>query len=250
MESIRYFYRFLRNSVFRYTAIISGCKLEPIDNILIISPHPDDEILGCGGLISRLNSEEKKCYIIFLTQGENSINKIDKKQLIIERRKLTERAMAISGQTMDRVYFFDYPDGNVSKNHHLAKHLDDMVSQISPSSIFVTHRFEGWNDHVQANIIATEMAKKMRIPLYEYCVWFWYTMPFSKYWKLNWRSVKYTSMSDKEHKNKIDATDVYVNEKSTEGLYYSGLLPKILITSCTWKHELYFKTMFEKIVES
>lgn len=36
---------------------------------LIIAPHPDDEIFGCGGLISRLKRAGSEVYVLFLTVG-------------------------------------------------------------------------------------------------------------------------------------------------------------------------------------
>ena len=46
----------------------------PLNNarLLIIAPHPDDEVLGCGGLISRIKSAGGKIYILFLTLGTTS----------------------------------------------------------------------------------------------------------------------------------------------------------------------------------
>ena len=37
--------------------------------ILILSPHPDDEVLGCGGLISRAKAEGARVYVLFLAIG-------------------------------------------------------------------------------------------------------------------------------------------------------------------------------------
>lgn len=37
--------------------------------ILILAPHPDDEILGCGGLISRAKREGAKIYVLYFTAG-------------------------------------------------------------------------------------------------------------------------------------------------------------------------------------
>ena len=37
--------------------------------ILIIAPHPDDEILGCGGLILRAKQQNAQVYVLYLTVG-------------------------------------------------------------------------------------------------------------------------------------------------------------------------------------
>jgi N-acetylglucosamine malate deacetylase 1 len=38
--------------------------------LLIISPHPDDEVLGCGGLIKKVKDSGGKVYVLFLTVGD------------------------------------------------------------------------------------------------------------------------------------------------------------------------------------
>ena len=38
-------------------------------NILIVAPHPDDEIIGCGGLIKRSQALGAKIHVLFLTVG-------------------------------------------------------------------------------------------------------------------------------------------------------------------------------------
>jgi LmbE family N-acetylglucosaminyl deacetylase len=37
--------------------------------VLVVAPHPDDETLGCGGLITRLAQQGSSFYIIFITDG-------------------------------------------------------------------------------------------------------------------------------------------------------------------------------------
>lgn len=37
--------------------------------LLIIAPHPDDEVLGCGGLIKKVKDAGGKVYVLFLTVG-------------------------------------------------------------------------------------------------------------------------------------------------------------------------------------
>ncbi|HWO07376.1 MAG TPA: PIG-L family deacetylase [Candidatus Paceibacterota bacterium] len=37
--------------------------------LLVVAPHPDDEIFGCGGLIQRVKAEGGKVYVLYLTVG-------------------------------------------------------------------------------------------------------------------------------------------------------------------------------------
>ena len=39
------------------------------ERLLVIAPHPDDEVLGCGGLINKIKSEGGKVYVQILTMG-------------------------------------------------------------------------------------------------------------------------------------------------------------------------------------
>src|SRR3990167_6618803 len=37
--------------------------------LLVIAVHPDDEVLGCAGLINRVKSSGGKVYVLFMTVG-------------------------------------------------------------------------------------------------------------------------------------------------------------------------------------
>lgn len=37
--------------------------------LLVIAPHPDDEVLGCGGLIKKIKDNKGKVYVLFMTVG-------------------------------------------------------------------------------------------------------------------------------------------------------------------------------------
>ena len=38
--------------------------------LLVIAPHPDDEVIGCGGLIAKIKDAGGKVYVLFLTVGD------------------------------------------------------------------------------------------------------------------------------------------------------------------------------------
>lgn len=38
-------------------------------SVLVIAPHPDDEILGCGGTIRKLTDAGENVYVCIVTKG-------------------------------------------------------------------------------------------------------------------------------------------------------------------------------------
>src|SRR3990167_4538917 len=40
------------------------------ETLLIVSPHPDDEVLGCGGLIKKIKDQDGKVFVLFITVGD------------------------------------------------------------------------------------------------------------------------------------------------------------------------------------
>jgi len=38
--------------------------------LLVIAPHPDDEVIGCGGLIQKIKENGGKVFVLFLTVGD------------------------------------------------------------------------------------------------------------------------------------------------------------------------------------
>jgi len=242
MGRLRSTYRNLINHIFWQTAVFRGKSLPDFDSILIVSPHPDDEVLGCGGLLSHQNRQNKSASIVYLTQGENCDARIDPDTLKVERRKLTDKALQAIGQDMNKTFFLNYKDGSVSQDNPETEKLKTLVRQINPQAVFVTHRFEGWNDHEKAFDIMQNILADMPVDLYEYCVWFWYTTPFSKFFDIKWKGARIRRMSEKEYSAKKQAIEAYMNGKSREGIAYSGVLPKILLKFCSIKKELFFKS--------
>ncbi len=45
-------------------------SLQGISSVLCVAPHPDDEVLGCGGLLALLQAQKAKIQVLVLTKGE------------------------------------------------------------------------------------------------------------------------------------------------------------------------------------
>ena len=78
-------------------------------NIIIVAPHPDDEALGCSGLIQRTIENGKQVYVVILSGGGKSHQgccHIDESTLIASRHNLSRKVAEILGLPLSQLYFF------------------------------------------------------------------------------------------------------------------------------------------------
>ena len=116
---------------------------------LVLSPHPDDEAIGCGGTIRRHVLSGDSVRVIFLTSGEQGGHGLTPE----ETAKLREQEAARAGEILGVEYqeFWRAPDGQLCATDDLTVRLREIVSSWRPDWIYVTHSDEMHPDHQAAN---------------------------------------------------------------------------------------------------
>ena len=241
----RYYYK-LRLNLLHLPAILFSKKLNLRDKVVIVSPHPDDEILGCAGLIQKLLNNKKDVYVIMLTKGEAVWDKtlIDPQIVVENRRELTIKAANIVDLSMDKFLFLDWGDGKLSEtenNDLREKELFTILNKLKPDVIFTPHTLDYPTDHFFATEIVKSTLKKYNIStnLAYYCVWLW-TGSYRIFFKLNWNKARIITMNKHELLLKKSAIDAYIKPLTHFGKPYSGELGN-LPKCCKWKRELFFE---------
>ena len=112
------------------------------NRILIIAAHPDDEILGCGGTVSRLVKEGSEISVIILGQGMPSRAQVKEGEeengypaLLKEQSRQANRIIGVKD-----LYFYDLPDNQFDTVPLLVivKIIEDLKKKLQPDIIF-TH---------------------------------------------------------------------------------------------------------------
>lgn len=260
---------FLRYIHIFFLQLRSSCKkqIKVEGKCIFIAPHPDDEALGCGGLISHLCAEGWAPHVIIMTGGggsikrgeevKSNIHKITEEDIIRERRKLTLKSAHEIGLPEENIHFLDFIDGHISeRSEKEMKRLNNLLNEIKPDNLFVPHSREGWPDHIATRSIVLSQLKNQEkknnsksykisnsqkvVPqIFEYCVWIWYY----NVWNLDWKNAYKFLMSKSEHKAKLRAVNAYIKSLAPNGKPWSGVLPKPFIFANTLKTELYFKVL-------
>jgi LmbE family N-acetylglucosaminyl deacetylase len=149
---------------------------------IIFAPHPDDEILGCGGVASKKIAAGVDPHFVFVTDGAAShYGRVAPEVLRRQRRSEAIEAVRRLGGGADKITFLDMPDGKA------ANHADSIVAAVAqllgawrPQSIFVVHSADPTGDHsaVNASVLRAARAYARPVTVYEYPIWYWYHWPW------------------------------------------------------------------------
>lgn len=210
------------------------------DSTLILAPHPDDEVFGCGGLIARLVAEGRAPYVAVLTGGGGSHRNccdVAEEKIVAARRRLTRKALAELGLPPENIYELDYTDGDISGEHQKQEDcLRRIIDELKPATILVPHRGEGWPDHLAVRELGVKLVPK-DAEVYEYCVWMWYYRQRT----LDWTNAVCLRMTPREHARKLAAIQAYTEACAPCGNPWVGVLPQLFVKANSADVELFFK---------
>jgi LmbE family N-acetylglucosaminyl deacetylase len=112
-------------------------------NCLIIAAHPDDEILGCGGIVSKYKNEVD-FYVLILTDGaENRYDNAMQAKL----RSYACSANQIVG--VRKVFFENLPNQKLDEIPilQITQIIEKYIEQIRPKTVFTHHGGDLNKDH-------------------------------------------------------------------------------------------------------
>jgi LmbE family N-acetylglucosaminyl deacetylase len=140
--------------------------------MLVVAPHPDDETLGCGGLIALAAQAGREVVVAALTDGAASHPRsrlYPPDTLAQVRRDELRRAVEILGDGRVETLAFGAPDGELRDFEPGAQ---TWLSGFGPfACVFTTWAADPHPDHQAAYRIARGVAAQWRARLYAYPVW-------------------------------------------------------------------------------
>jgi len=119
-------------------------------SILVVAAHPDDEVLGCGGTLSRLAREGKQVDVMLMTNGESArfdAQAKDDQELCIARNTAAKKASNILGVKSLETY--DFPDNRMDGVDLLdvIKIIELNIKKCKPSLVITHHSGDVNIDH-------------------------------------------------------------------------------------------------------
>lgn len=115
-----------------------------MSNVLVFAPHPDDEILGCGGTMIKHIEAGDEVYVCIATKGcmplfsTESVNKT--------RSEALECHKSIG---VKKTFFLDFPAAMMEKveRYEMNGKILDVIKEVQPDIVFIPHWGDMQKDH-------------------------------------------------------------------------------------------------------
>ncbi len=141
--------------------------------LLIVVPHPDDEVLGVGGLIAALSAAQVHISVVAVTDGEHAYPDDPDAGLGILRSAEQTAALDYLGVPSGNILRLRFPDSDVmSQLPELVERLSALTSQ--HTQLFAPWRGDFHPDHAACGIAAEEVARRTGATLTSYFFWTWH----------------------------------------------------------------------------
>lgn len=176
----------------RATDVLDGLRRLPLTDlkklvgerpVLVLAPHPDDESLGCGGLIAECRARGQDVRVLVLTDGSAShphSREYPPARLVGLRMDEARAAVAELGLPADGIDFLGLPDGrapvHATRLHTVAARIAAYARAHAIGTICTSWPHDPHHDHLAAYRLGRLAAREIGAKLLCYPVWGW-TLP-------------------------------------------------------------------------
>jgi LmbE family N-acetylglucosaminyl deacetylase len=194
--------------------------LPPGARLVVVAPHPDDEVLGCGGLLSTFCGREQALLLVSVTDGEGSHPGSlagPGERLRVQRPLESRAALAALGLDVDRVAWqrLHLADSGVAA--HEAQLAHALVRCLRPGDrVLSTWRLDGHCDHEAVGRASAQAAQTVGAQLIEVPIWAWHwARPDDP--RLPWRRARKLALSPQQLARKRAAIAAHASQLHADG---------------------------------
>lgn len=141
----------------RWPRPIEAC---PERRVVVLSPHPDDEAIGCGGAVLRHVAEGAAVTVIQMADGRWGDRRLHDPSLTAEARAALQQALMTEREAEARAWateagcsvrFLGLPDGAVRPDEAAVLRLAQWLDDCAPELIYLPFVMDLLEDHWQTN---------------------------------------------------------------------------------------------------
>ena len=113
-------------------------------NVLVIAPHPDDEVLGCGGTMCRHVASGDRVTVLVATRGAPELYT---DEAVAKTRAEARAAHGVLGVSETRFLEFPAPALDTVPRYQIASALADIIRELDVQVLYLPHHGDIHSDH-------------------------------------------------------------------------------------------------------
>ena len=158
-------------------------------SVLVFAPHPDDESLGCAGLLAKLRKLGKRIHVVVVSDGAKShpqsVRFSEEDRIRIREQESIAAAKAL-GFRSDHISFLRYPDTSVPSEadptevvQEAVYRITNLINTFRPDQVLTCWRRDPHCDHRATNLLvhravaASDLTLNQEVTIWEYPIWVW-----------------------------------------------------------------------------
>lgn len=113
-------------------------------NVLVIAPHPDDEVLGVGGSVLRHAADGDAVHVVLCTRGRVEDFGVEQVERVRAEARAVHQFLGLAGS-----HFLDLPAARLDTVPRVDIHaaLHRVFEQVKPDTVYVPHPGDVHHDH-------------------------------------------------------------------------------------------------------
>ena len=145
-------------------------------HVMVIAPHPDDEVIGCGGTICRHVAAGDAVSVIYLTRGESSRGYPWLSPAEKQAKRMQEALDSCAILGVRDTLFLEGADGNLNDREvmaNLSREVGNAIASRKPRLIYAPHADDNHADHIAAYHMVLDLCRcaSPRPMVYQYELW-------------------------------------------------------------------------------
>jgi len=131
--------------------------------VLVVAPHPDDEVLGCGGVMARHAAAGDEVHVVVVTRGHPDVFSPESVEQV---RNEMGKAHRVLGVHSARFLDFPAPRLDTVPRHAVADSIFGVLQELQPHTIYVPHHGDMHFEHgliYEASLVAARPVDQERV---------------------------------------------------------------------------------------
>lgn len=131
-----------------------------MSKVLVFAPHPDDEILGCGGTMIKHVEAGNEVYVCIVTKGCLPLFPPADTEVTRSEARSCHQHIGVK-----KTYFLDFPAVMIDKENRYEVNgkILDVVKEVNPDEVYIPH----WGDMQRDHQIVADACMVALRPKYE-----------------------------------------------------------------------------------